>query len=136
MFLQVWHLILTQAILYGLGATALYFPIMSNAPRFFDRNRGFALGLILSGNGIGGLVLAPTVHVLIKRVGVRWALRILGLWTFVLMVPVALIPRHPPGFEARRRGGGALRLNVSLMKRGTFLAQVSRSDVPVYDISD
>ena len=98
---------------------------MSLAPRFFDRNRGLAMGFILSGIGVGGLVLAPTVQALIQRVGVRWTLRILGLWSFVLMVPVALVPRHPPGFEARRRGGpGGSRFNADLLKRGTFIAQV------------
>ena len=100
---------------------------MSLAPRFFDRNRGLAIGLILSGNGIGGLVLAPTTHALIQGVGVRWALRILGIWSLVLMTPVAFIPRHPPGFEARRRGG-ASRLNASLLKKGTFVGQVSSRD--------
>ncbi|KAL5485184.1 hypothetical protein ACEPAI_7826 [Sanghuangporus weigelae] len=119
---KLWHLFLTQALLFGLGATLLYFPIMSLAPRFFDRNRGLAMGIILSGNGIGGLVLAPTVHALIHSVGVRWALRILGIWSLVLMTPVALVPRHPPGFEARRRGG-ASRLNASLLKKGTFIGQ-------------
>ena len=103
----------------------LYFPIMSTAPRFYDRNRGFAMGVILSGIGIGGLVLAPTVSSLIQKVGVRWTLRILAMWTFVLMLPVAFVPRQPPGFEARRRGNSRLRLNGSLFRKGTFLAQVS-----------
>ncbi|EJD03008.1 monocarboxylate transporter [Fomitiporia mediterranea MF3/22] len=121
---RLWHLFLTQAIMYGLGATFLYFTIMSLAPQFYDRNRGFAMGFILSGIGVGGLVLAPTIHALIQSVGIRWTLRILGLWTFVMMAPVACVPRHPPGFEARRRGGpGGTRLNASLLKRGTFVAQ-------------
>lgn len=122
---KLWHLFLTQALLYGVGATLLYFPIMSLAPQVFDRNRGFAMGFILSGNGVGGLVLAPTLHTLIQRVGVQWTLRILGLWTFIMMIPVACVPRQPPGFEARRRGRqGSSRLNLSLLKRGTFIAQV------------
>ncbi|KAH8119368.1 monocarboxylate transporter [Phellopilus nigrolimitatus] len=121
---RLWHLFLTQAILYGIGATLLYFPIMSLAPRFFDQHRGFAMGFILSGNGAGGLVLAPVVHTLLHRFGVRWTLRILGLWTLVMMIPVACVARQPPGFEARRRGGpGTTRINVNLVRRGTFLAQ-------------
>ncbi|KAL5523803.1 hypothetical protein ACEPAG_7976 [Sanghuangporus baumii] len=119
---KLWHLFLTQALLFGLGATLLYFPIMSLAPRFFDRNRGLAMGIILSGNGIGSLVLAPSIHALIHSVGVRLALRILGIWSLVLMTPVAMVPRHPPSFEAKRRGG-ASRLNASLLKKDTFIGQ-------------
>ncbi|THH08610.1 hypothetical protein EW145_g2585 [Phellinidium pouzarii] len=98
---------------------------MSLAPCFFDQHRGFAMGIILSGNGVGGVVLAPMVQTLLtRRVGAPWTLRILGFMTLVLMTPVALVPRQPPGFEARRRGGpGSTRLNLNLVKRGTFLAQ-------------
>ena len=125
---QLWHLYLTQGLLFGIGATLLYFPIMSFAPRFYDRHRGFALGFILSGNGIGGLVLAPVAHVLIHRYGIQWTLRILSIWTLVMMVPVACVVRQPPGFQARRRGGpAASRLNMSLIKRGVFSAQVTSS---------
>lgn len=98
---------------------------MSLAPQFFDRNRGFAMGFILSGNGVGGLVLAPTVHSLIQRCGIRWTLRILSLWTLVLMLPVACVPRQPPGFEARRRGGPGSSPNRALVKKPVFSAQVN-----------
>lgn len=121
---QLWHLYLTQALLYGIGAALLYFPIMSFAPQFFDRHRGFALGFILSGNGFGGLVLAPVIHSLIHRFGIQWTLRILGIWSLVAMIPVACVVKQPPGFEARRRGGPASsRLDMALVKRGVFSAQ-------------
>ena len=114
---------MTQALLYGLGATLLYFPIMSSAPQNFDRNRGFAMGIILSGNGIGGLILAPVIHALINRFGVQWTLRALGVFNLIFMAPVACIARQAPGYEARRRAGVA-RVNMNIVKRGTFLAQV------------
>ena len=100
---------------------------MSLAPRFFDQNRGFAMGFILSGNGIGGLVLAPVIHGLIAKYGVGWALRILSIWSLVMMLPVACVARQPPGFEARRRGGPGM--NYALMRRGTFIAQVRTKSV-------
>ncbi|KAL5485185.1 hypothetical protein ACEPAI_7827 [Sanghuangporus weigelae] len=33
----------------------------------FDRNRGLAMGIILSDNAIGGLILAPIIHAFIQR---------------------------------------------------------------------
>lgn len=126
---KLWHLFLTQALLYGVGATLCYFPIMSFAPRFFDRNRGFAMGVILSGNGVGGLVLAPLIQALIDHVGVRWTLRVLALINLILLTPIAFVSRQPPGFEARRRGEARARLNLKLVTRGVFIGQVSSLNI-------
>lgn len=98
---------------------------MSFAPRFFDRHRGFAMGVILSGNGIGGLVLAPITQTLLDHLGVRWTLRALALINLLILTPIAFVPRQPPGFEARRRGDGRTRLNIKLITRGVFIGQVS-----------
>jgi hypothetical protein len=44
---QIWHLLLTQGLLFGLGASLLYFPILSAAPEYFTSHRGTAMGFIL-----------------------------------------------------------------------------------------
>ncbi|KAI9677701.1 MAG: hypothetical protein M1829_002473 [Trizodia sp. TS-e1964] len=46
---QIWQLILTQGLIYGIGSSMLYFPIVSVAPEYFDRHRGTAMGIVLSG---------------------------------------------------------------------------------------
>lgn len=50
---QIWHLLLTQGFLYGVGSSMMYFPILSVAPEYFDQHRGSAMGVILSGAGVG-----------------------------------------------------------------------------------
>lgn len=92
-------------------------------PRFFDRNRGFAMGFVLSGNGIGGLVLSPMTQALIEKIGIRWTLRVLGLMTLLMMTPVAFVMRQAPGFDGRRyqRGVTAPR---SVFRKPEFYAQV------------
>ncbi|KAI0066395.1 MFS general substrate transporter [Artomyces pyxidatus] len=117
---ELWHLFLTQSLLYGVGSSLLYYPIMSLTPPFFDRHRGFAMGTVLAGSGIGGLVLAPVLHQLLERVGIRQTLRILGLWNLLVGVPVACVVRKPPGFSRR---GQAARVNIALARRGTFMLQ-------------
>ncbi|OBZ78981.1 Monocarboxylate transporter 12 [Grifola frondosa] len=132
---KLWHLYLTQALLYGIGSSLYYFPIMSLTPAYFDRHRGAAMGIVLAGSGVGGLVLAPVFHLLLDRFGVRWALRILGLWNFVLGIPVAsvLTKRHGSASQGRTR------VSMALVKRGTFLLQsfgaflqAAGNMVPVY----
>ncbi|KAF7362833.1 putative transporter ESBP6 [Mycena venus] len=111
----------SKAVLYGFGSSLYYFPIMSIAPTYFDRHRGFAMGCILSGAGVGGLVMAPVLQVLLDRYGVRTALRILAGWNFAVGVPVACVIRRRA--DLNRAEGASTRLNMGLVKRGTFLYQ-------------
>ncbi len=59
---RVWQLLLTQGLLYGVGSSMLYFPLLGPAPEYFTRHRATAMGLILSGGGIGGLVLGSMLQ--------------------------------------------------------------------------
>jgi hypothetical protein len=90
---------------------------------YFDRHRGFAMGCILSGAGVGGLVMAPVLQVLLDRYGVRSTLRILAGWNFAVGVPVACVVRRRAGFDPSA-SGARTRINMALVKRGTFLYQV------------
>ncbi|KAF9064749.1 MFS general substrate transporter [Rhodocollybia butyracea] len=117
---QIWHLYLTQAILYGLGSSMYYFPIMTLAPIYFDRHRGAALGFILAGSGVGGLVMAQVLQYLLDHYGVQWALRILGIWNLGVAIPISLVVKHRPGFGFGSRS-----------QRGAFL-QAAGNVVPLY----
>ncbi|THU82127.1 MFS general substrate transporter [Dendrothele bispora CBS 962.96] len=144
---KLWHLYLTQALLYGLGSSMYYYPLMTLAPTYFDRHRGFAMGLILAGSGVGGLVMALVLQNLLDRYGIGWALRILGVWNFVVGVGVAMVvrgQRQSGGENANGggNGGGSSMPNKSLMRRGTFwyqsfaaFLQAGGNVVPLYYMS-
>lgn len=87
---HTWHLLLTQGLLYGVGSSMLYFPLISVAPEYFDSRRGSAMGVILSAAGLGGLVYSLVLRVLLDRVGARWTLRIMSLENLVIALPVAM----------------------------------------------
>ena len=125
---QLWHLYLTQSILYGIGSSMYYFPIMSLTPLYFDRHRGFAMGFILAGSGVGGLVFAPVLRSLLDRVGIQWTLRILGIWNLVVGLPVGCVVRQRSSFGARV-ANSSTRANMTLMTKGTFLLQVYLPDI-------
>ncbi|KAJ7115705.1 major facilitator superfamily domain-containing protein [Mycena epipterygia] len=118
---SLWQLFLMQ--LYAIGSSLYYFPIMSIAPTYFHRHRGFAMGCILSGAGAGGLVMAPVLQVLLDRYGIRGALRILATWNFAVGVPIACVIRRRSGFDPTANGVRT-RINLGLAKRGIFLYQV------------
>ncbi|THU88506.1 MFS general substrate transporter [Dendrothele bispora CBS 962.96] len=139
---KLWHLYLTQALLYGLGSSMYYYPLMTLAPTYFDRHRGFAMGLILAGSGVGGLVMALVLQNLLDQYGIGWALRILGVWNFVVGVGVAMVVRGQRQSGGESGNGGSSMPNKSLMRRGTFwyqsfaaFLQAGGNVVPLYYMS-
>ncbi|KAF5334178.1 hypothetical protein D9758_014827 [Tetrapyrgos nigripes] len=119
---KLWHLYLTQALLYGFGSSMYYYPLITFAPMYFDRHRGFAMGTILAGSGVGGLVMALVLQHLLDKYGIGWSLRILGIWNLAVGVGVASVVR---GKDSGGGGNGRSSTlpNKSLMRRGTFWYQ-------------
>ncbi|KAI9454150.1 MFS general substrate transporter [Lactarius psammicola] len=114
---KLWQLFITQAFLFGVGSSMLYYPMTSLTPPFFDKHRGFAMGIALSGSGAGGLVFAPVTQTLIDHWGAPATLRILGVWNFVVLIPVSFVIRRPPGYSP-------VRPSLALAKRGAFILQL------------
>lgn len=86
---EVWQLLLTQGLLYGIGSSLLYYPILSTAPEYFNTHRGSAMGFILSGAGIGGLIFSPLIRFLLTSIGPRWTLRLISFLVLVIALPIA-----------------------------------------------
>jgi MFS family permease len=98
---QIWQLLLTQGLLFGMGSSMIYFPILSVAPEYFDTRRGTAMAFILSGTGVGGLIFSPSFQALLNRFDPRWTLRFLALSTLVVGIPIA-VTAAPSRFRGRR----------------------------------
>ncbi|KAF8940715.1 hypothetical protein BGZ58_005043 [Dissophora ornata] len=81
---KLWHLYVTQGVLFGIGASLAYYPAIAVPSQYFVKNRGLAIGIAVSGTGLGGFALAPLTNALIDKVGIFWTLRILGLMIFVV----------------------------------------------------
>jgi hypothetical protein len=43
---SIWHLLLTQGFLVGLGMSLLYFPLLAPAPEYFTNHRATAMGFV------------------------------------------------------------------------------------------
>lgn len=92
---QIWHLYLTQGVMFGVGASFIFFPCLAAPQQWFTTRRGFAVGLTMSGSGIGGLVFSNFVQASISNLGFRWALRIEGFVCFALMVICTVLVKAP-----------------------------------------
>ena len=58
---SLWQFILTQGILLGCGTCLAYIPAVTVAPGWFEEKRGLAMGIVLSGTGVGGTIWVSVV---------------------------------------------------------------------------
>ncbi|KAJ2955838.1 hypothetical protein NQZ79_g8213 [Umbelopsis isabellina] len=98
---QLWHFILAQGVLLGCGTCLTYIPSVTVAPGWFDKRRGLALGIALSGTGVGGLVWAPTLRACNSYFGFRNTLRMTGGVSFVLICAAGLVLKWDPDSQKR-----------------------------------
>ncbi|KAI9298029.1 MFS general substrate transporter [Neoconidiobolus thromboides FSU 785] len=82
---EVWHLILTQGAMVGIGSSIAFIPAVSAPVQWFDKHIGLATGIFLAGSGVGGLVLNPTTQYIVNKLGFRWALRIQAMISIVIL---------------------------------------------------
>lgn len=83
---KLWQFELTQGLLLGIGTCLAYMPAVTVTPTWFDARRGLAMGIVLSGTGVGGVIFAPALKALNDKLGFRNTLRLSGALSFVLLV--------------------------------------------------
>lgn len=82
---QLWHIYLSQGILYGMAAAFVFSPSVTLPSQWFTARRSLATGIAVSGSGIGGVCLSPMIENLIRTVGYRNTLRIEGCFGFAIL---------------------------------------------------
>ena len=119
---QLWHFALTQGLLLGVGTSLAYVPTMSVAPTWFDKRRGLAMGVIISGTGVGGMFWPPTLRAIITLVGFRNALRISGCVSLVVVSAAGSVLAWEPRFrEEQIRGQQQARAAAAVSRRYGWL---------------
>lgn len=116
-----WQLMLTQGLLTGLGGGIFFTPSLAlvttvsggpSAPelhgppgiretdlaQYFDKRRGLAIGIVTTGNSVGGIIYPLVVRQLIPKVGFGWTTRVIAFINLAcLCVCLAFMrPRLPP----------------------------------------
>jgi len=88
--MALWQLYLIFGVIAALGVSMLQsVPNTVVISNWFVRNRGAAIGLALSGSGLGQLALTPLTQWMIVNYG--WRAAYLALAPLLLLVPLALV---------------------------------------------
>ncbi|KAI9298757.1 MFS general substrate transporter [Neoconidiobolus thromboides FSU 785] len=113
---EIWHLIITQGFIFGVGGALIYVPANSVVIQWFEKRRGVAVGFGTAGSGVGGLIFALLNEYLLSTVGYAWTLRYNAIIYFVLLVFSALVvkPRIPFNLEKQTQEKTSLKPLVNL----------------------
>ncbi|KAH6889400.1 monocarboxylate transporter [Thelonectria olida] len=114
---EIWHLFLTQGVVFGLGLGLLFIPTAAVVPQWFTTKRSLASGVSLSGAGLGGLVYSLATAAMIRNLGLQYAFRILGILAFVVNTSCILLIKD----RNKTTGSNQNAFDTSLLKRWEYL---------------
>jgi MFS family permease len=107
---SIWVGYLTYGLGVGIGTACGYVPMVAAVGGWFDRRRALAIGIAVTGIGVGTLAAAPLAEVLILRFGWRVTYAVFGVASFLLLAGCAGLARRPPASsQAPLRLGRAVR---------------------------
>lgn len=89
----LWHAYLGHGLGVGLAVACAYVPLVAVVGGWFERRRTLAVGIAVSGIGLGTLVGAPAAAALVERVGWRSAYLVLGAFGMAVLLVCAVLIR-------------------------------------------
>jgi MFS family permease len=90
---QIWHLFLSQGVLFGIGMGMLFLPSYGVISQWFTKRRALANGIAIAGAGLGGFVYSLSAGAIIRNLSIDWAYRILAIVSAVVNLVCALLMR-------------------------------------------
>jgi len=101
----LWQLVLLH-LTVGLGSSATFGPLMTEASYWFERYRGVAVTIAASGNYVGGAIWPPLLNWGMQTSGWRATHVAVGIFVTIAMTVATLVLRSQMG-----RGAQAVRAN-------------------------
>lgn len=87
---QYYQFILAQGVLGAIGSSACFNACMASVVSWFYRRRALALGIMVSGSSLGGVVLPIMMTKMIANVGFPWTMRAVA-FLFLFMLGIACL---------------------------------------------
>ena len=103
---NLWQFCLYFGVLAGIGRAADRAPLLSAVLQFFRRRKGLAMGITLSGTGVGTLLFPWLARHMITVVDWRAAFAAMGILSWLILLPTAFIIRKPREGEAEAEQKG------------------------------
>ncbi len=93
---SLWNLYLFYGIIIGVGMSGIWIPLLSTVARWFNRRRSLMSGIVVSGGGIGSLIVSPSIGWLVSVYGWRTSYMIVGgIVLVVALIAAQFLKRDP-----------------------------------------
>ncbi|KAE9363169.1 monocarboxylate permease-like protein, partial [Stipitochalara longipes BDJ] len=97
---KYWQVMIVQGILMGIVMGFLQFPALAAVSQYFDKNRAAALGVVISGSSVGGIVIPIALSKMLNSssLGFGWSVRVIGflICPFMAFACVTIKAHLPP----------------------------------------
>lgn len=95
---EYYQFFLAQGLLGGIGMCFITIPAVATVPCYFVKNRGLAMGIVIGGSSIGGVIWPIEINNLLNIDGISfgWTIRIIGFTMLPLCIFLVLAVRPPP----------------------------------------
>ncbi|MFC2069159.1 MFS transporter [Chloroflexota bacterium] len=93
---DLWHIFISYSLLLAVGTGSVYIQAISLTMKWFDKNRGLAIGIVASGMGTGIMLMTPFSAWLIDSYNWQTSYFLLAFLAFFIMIPLALLLKNAP----------------------------------------
>lgn len=99
---KYYQIFLSQGVGIGMGCGLMYLPALSVQAQHWRRRRSLAMGIVVSGSSIGGIIF-PIMHnqLLHSSVGFAWTVRISGFMVLFLLCVANMLFSTPHNVKSR-----------------------------------
>ena len=131
---QVIVLYISFSLPFALGLSFIYTSSPIIVTYYFTKRRSFALGIVTAGQGLGTMILGPTLQALVDVFDWRDTFRVFaGILAVVSVTGCFLHQRKTSPDEHAKGPSKKFRLNLSLLKNPAILILVIRNSLCTFD---
>ncbi|KAK6865361.1 hypothetical protein PG995_001889 [Apiospora arundinis] len=126
---EYWHFMLVQAVLMGTLQGFIQIPAFAAVSHYFDKKRAAALGIVVAGSSVGGVVIPIAVARMLNgpsALGYGWTVRVVGFLVLpiLLFAGAVLVPRLPPRTTSFWLGAALRDVRYLLVIAAFFFASI------------
>jgi len=92
----LWQMYLFYGILVGIGMGGTIVPVLTTISRWFVSRRAIMAGVVLSGGGIGALILSPLSEWIISSYSWQTAYFVMSIVVFIMVIVAAMFLKKDP----------------------------------------
>jgi MFS family permease len=116
-------------VLVGIAAGAFFAPLTAAVTAWFDTQRALAVSLVSAGIGVAPLTVSPFAAWLIAHYDWRTAMAVIGVGSWVLLIPAALLLRQAPASTSVSAAGGSVMAGSGATANGGVPASAPMSNL-------